>query len=84
MIGPRSMARGVNKHIWKFPPRWLQILWRTAGVPRVEWIEPSAKVFHAWDWQLAPIGRVPQVVTIHDLAYRLFPETAHPDVRDPI
>jgi glycosyltransferase involved in cell wall biosynthesis len=70
----------VSKHVWKFPPRGLQMLWRLAKLPRLDWIEPQADVFHAWDWQLAPIGKVPQVVTIHDLAYRLFPDTAHPDV----
>lgn len=76
-----TFAPDVRKHIWKLPPRLFQVFWRLAGIPKIEWIDPSAQVFHAWDWQLAPVGRVPQVVTIHDMAYRLFPETAHPDVK---
>ncbi len=71
----------VTKHIWRCPPRVLQASWRLAGVPKIEWIDAATEVFHAWDWQLAPLGRVPQVVTIHDLAYKLFPETAHTAVR---
>lgn len=71
----------VTKHVWKLPPSWLHLSWRLAKFPSLALIEPSAAVFHAWDWQLAPQGKVPQVVTIHDLAYRLFPETAHPDVQ---
>lgn len=67
----------VRKKIWKVPPTWLHASWRLLSLPPLSWIDPQAQVFHAWDWQLAPLGSIPQVVTIHDLAYKLFPDTAH-------
>lgn len=76
-----GFGHDVRKHIWKFPPRMLHFLWRVAKIPTISMIDTQVDVFHAWDWQLAPLGKVPQVVTIHDLAYRLFPDTAHPDVK---
>lgn len=70
----------AKKHIWQIPPKVLHTLWQNTSFPKISWIDKQAEIFHAWDWQLAPIGSIPQVVTIHDLAYKLFPDTAHPKV----
>lgn len=70
----------VERHLWSLPPSVIHRLWRTLGVASPSWVQSNLDVFHAWDWQLAPVGSVNQVVTIHDLAYKLYPETAHPQV----
>ncbi|MCD8484668.1 glycosyltransferase family 4 protein [Candidatus Woesebacteria bacterium] len=70
----------VDSTLLPLPPSGLHRLWQSVGMPQPQWIAPGLDVYHAWDWQLAPVGSVPQVVTIHDLAYRLYPETAHPKV----
>ncbi len=75
-----QFGSSVHKRVFSVPPTAVHTAWEYLGVPKVEWIQSQADVFHAWDWHLAPIGTTPQVVTIHDLAYKLFPETAHPKV----
>lgn len=63
----------VGKQLWPLPPSVMHKAWQWVGGPNPAW-RSSASVYHAWDWQLAPVGqRVGQVVTIHDLAHRLFP-----------
>ena len=67
----------VKKSIWKIPPSVLEKSWRATGFPSPV---RGADVFHAWESQLPGTGIVPFVVTIHDLAHMMFPETAHPKV----
>lgn len=63
----------IHRQIWPVPPTLIHQLWQTWGGPSPVW-RSSAEVYHAWDWQLAPVGQhIGQVVTIHDLAHRLFP-----------
>jgi glycosyltransferase involved in cell wall biosynthesis len=72
-----TLPAAVEKRIWPLPPSALHTGWQIAQQP-LPWLGKKIDVFHAWDWQLVPVGKVPQVVTIHDLAYKLFPRTAHP------
>ena len=76
-----DLGNTKRARLWSLPQSVLHGMWNTAGFP-TPWMGLSQiEVYHAWDWQLAPITKeVPQVVTIHDLAYKLFPETAHPTV----
>lgn len=67
----------VQKRIWKFPPSLLEKLWVTTGVPSPV---RGVDVYHAWESQLPATGKVPFVVTIHDLAHMIFPKVAHPKV----
>lgn len=72
------LPKEVRRYWWRLPPNLVGKGWRRFG-----WPKPPLKgidVYHAWDWQLAPLKNFPQVVTIHDLAYKFFPETAHPSV----
>lgn len=71
----------VHKHVWRLPPSLIKRSWRKMNWPVAEQMTAGVQVFHAWDWQIPPVSNTPQVVTIHDLAYRLFPETAHPQVK---
>ncbi len=73
----KTLPKEIHRQTWFISPNLLGKLWQ-----KIHWPSPVSKgiqVYHAWDWQLAP-AKIPQVVTIHDLAYRLFPETAHPVV----
>lgn len=70
----------VHPRILPVPPQIFDKGWAKLGMPKIEWLAPKTQVYHAWEWQMAPLSRVPQVVTIHDLAHLLYPETAHPKV----
>jgi len=73
----KTLPKQVRPKLWRISPSLLGKMWRVFGGPSP--VNHTTQVFHAWDWQLAPV-KTPQVVTIHDLAYKLFPETAHPVV----
>ena len=52
--------------------------WNTLGVPRLDWLSASlgqADIVHAPSVAVPPRGRVPLVVTVHDVAPLLFPST---------
>lgn len=70
----------VQTRWWMVPPRVME--WIMRGAPAALWrtaLNQNA-VLHAWEWQLPQTVSMPTVVTIHDLAYRLYPEAAHPPV----
>lgn len=72
-----TLPDSVSTKAWPLSPAFVEQLWRTIRRPSP--VSAKTAVFHAWEWQLPPLT-IPQVVTIHDLAYQLFPETAHPTV----
>jgi glycosyltransferase involved in cell wall biosynthesis len=57
-----------------FPARWFWLLSRKQ-LPRVEWFL-RFDVFFATNYLPPPVRRRPVVVTVHDLAFKLLPETA--------
>lgn len=73
----KTLPKQVQTKLWRLSPSLLRKMWHIFHGPSP--VSQGTQVYHAWDWQLAPVD-VPQVVTIHDLAYKLFPETAHPVV----
>lgn len=76
-----SQQFSVRRSLWRIPPQMWHFLWNTLRFPAVSWLFPRAQVFHAWEWEKPPRGKVPVVITIHDLAYRLYPEASHPQVQ---
>lgn len=66
----------------KLPPQLWHFLWGKLHFPPLTLLFPQAQVFHLWEWEEPPVGSIPLVVTIHDLAYRLYPETTHPQVQE--
>lgn len=76
----RDLRGRPRSRIVAMPSSWLDRTWRWLGQPGLKWLAPGADVVHAWEWQLPPASDLPLVVTIHDLAHMLFPETAHPEV----
>ena len=79
---PRPDLRHVHGNpIWYSPLRERDMvrLWHRAGcpLPRVEWCTPvKPHIFHATDFVLPPSGAPCQILTVHDLSFRRFPDTA--------
>lgn len=57
--------------------RWLYRLWYRLRLPLpVQWVTGPLDLFHSPDFVLPPIrGRVPTLLTVHDLSFVHFPET---------
>lgn len=78
---PRPDLRHVHGNpIWYSPLRERDMvrLWHRAGSPwpRVEWCTPvKPHIFHATDFVLPPSGAPCQILTVHDLSFRRFPDT---------
>ncbi len=65
-----------------FTERLLAILWQRARVPLpIERWTGSVDIVHAPDFVLPPVHKAVTVVTVHDLTFRVHPETAHPRLR---
>ncbi len=62
--------------------RWLTIAWQRARlpIPVERWTGPVDLV-HAPDFVLPPVRRAPTLLTVHDLTFRVHPETAHANLR---
>ena len=58
------------------------ILWHRLRLPiYVEWLVGKVDIFHAPNFLLPPTRRARTLLTIHDLAYMVRPQYAHPDLR---
>lgn len=72
-------ARVVPIHLAE---RWLTAAWQRARLPLpVERWTGSVDLVHGPDFVLPPVHRAPTLLTIHDLSFRVHPETAHADLR---
>jgi len=58
-----------------FPARFLQALWGHTRFPPVEWLAGRCDIFHATNFVLPPVRRAAGVLTVHDLAFALHPDT---------
>jgi glycosyltransferase involved in cell wall biosynthesis len=57
-------------------------LWFRARLPlKVQWFAGKADVAFSPDFTLPPVGKIPRAITIHDLAYEIFPERTSPALR---
>lgn len=64
------------------PERWSTILWHRAHLRLpAEVFTGPVDVFHAPDFMLPPVRRARTLVTVHDLAFLLRPESAHEGLR---
>ncbi|MET0966735.1 MAG: glycosyltransferase family 1 protein [Nakamurella sp.] len=77
-----QLPAGVQSRVPPIPARILEPAWQHLRYPPVEWLAARADLFHATNFLLPPIGRMPAVVTIHDLAFVTHPETVNPAARD--
>jgi glycosyltransferase involved in cell wall biosynthesis len=57
-------------------------LWFRAHLPvRAQWFAGRADVAFSPDFTLPPVGAIPRAITIHDLAFDIFPEKTSPALR---
>ncbi|GAC1327721.1 MAG: glycosyltransferase family 1 protein [Chloroflexota bacterium] len=62
--------------------RWLTILWHRAKMPvPADWFSGPVDLFHSPDFVLPPLRRARGILTVHDLAFLMRPECAHPRLR---
>jgi glycosyltransferase involved in cell wall biosynthesis len=71
---PDAARRNFAEHASRFPARLFSPIASRLHVPRVEWLTPFDALF-APNFIPPPTER-PFVVTVHDIAFALFPETA--------
>ena len=57
--------------------RWLYRLWYRLRLPLpVQWVTGQLDLFHSPDFVLPPVnGRIPTLLTVHDLSFLHYPET---------
>ena len=64
------------------PDRYQTILWHRLRLPfYVELMAGSLDIFHASNFLLPPVRSAKKLLTIHDLAFLVHPEFAHPDLQ---
>lgn len=57
-------------------------LWFRAKLPlNMQWFAGRADVAFSPDFTLPPVGRIPRAITIHDLAYEIYPDKTSPALR---
>ncbi len=62
--------------------RWLNILWQRFRLPLpVQWVTGRLDLFHSPDFVLPPVGRIPTIVTVHDLSFLRVPRCFLPEFR---
>jgi glycosyltransferase involved in cell wall biosynthesis len=75
---PNVVARQL-----RLPERWLTVLWHRLQLPlAVDWATGPLDIFHAPDFVLPPVRRARRVLTVHDLAFLLYPECADARLRE--
>jgi glycosyltransferase involved in cell wall biosynthesis len=64
------------------PERWLTIVWQRARLPlALERFTGPIDLLHAPDFVLPPVRHAPTLLTVHDLTFRIHPETAFANLR---
>jgi glycosyltransferase involved in cell wall biosynthesis len=62
--------------------RWLTIMWHRAKMPLpADWFSGRVDLYHSPDFVLPPLRHAHGILTVHDLAFLMRPECAHPRLR---
>ncbi|MFN0072821.1 MAG: glycosyltransferase family 4 protein [Chloroflexota bacterium] len=76
-------ARNVTRRELPVSERWLNILWHRANLPiPINIFTGAVDLIHSPDFVLPPLRHTPSILTVHDLAFLLFPECAHESLRE--
>jgi glycosyltransferase involved in cell wall biosynthesis len=76
-------APNVSRRQLPIRERLLTILWHRANLPvPIDAFTGSIDLFHSPDFVLPPLRRPRSILTVHDLAFLLFPECAHEALRE--
>ncbi|MBP6015995.1 MAG: glycosyltransferase family 4 protein [Candidatus Promineofilum sp.] len=81
---PLPVAPGVVHYPAPFDERWLYRLWYRARLPLpVQSFTGPLDLFHSPDFVLPPVsGRIPTILTVHDLSFVHYPKTFPPKLVD--
>ena len=71
---PDDVPPGARWRRLPLPARGLQWSWQRLGIPTARPLAGRVQVFHGTNFVTPPPGRIPTVVTVHDLAYLQRPE----------
>jgi glycosyltransferase involved in cell wall biosynthesis len=83
LVAPVPATANVATRQLRLPERWLSVLWHRLRVPLpIDWATGPVDIFHAPDFVLPPVRRARRVLTVHDLAFLLYPECADTRLRD--
>jgi glycosyltransferase involved in cell wall biosynthesis len=75
--GPRVRRRALP-----IRERWLNIAWHRARAPlAADWLTGPVDIFHSPDFVLPPVSKARTILTVHDLAFLLYPECADAALR---
>jgi glycosyltransferase involved in cell wall biosynthesis len=62
--------------------RWTNIIWHRLQVPLpADWLTGPIDLFHSPDFVLPPVRAARSILTVHDLAFLLYPECADASLR---
>ncbi len=73
---PFAVPAGTWRPIHWCPGRIAQAAWKTLGFPPYEWFAGAADVYHFPNFVIPPMRHGKAIVTVHDLAFKRFPEFA--------
>ncbi len=75
-------GRNVGRLPLRLTERWVNILWHRGRLPLpIDWLTGPLDIFHSPDFVLPPVRRARSILTVHDLAFLLYPEYAHDRLR---
>mgnify|MGYP003587075673 CR=1 FL=1 len=72
---PFPAPNATRKALRWCPGMLVQQAWKRLGWPPFDWFAGRADVYHFPNFIIPPLARGKAVVTIHDLAFKRFPET---------
>ncbi|MCC6178048.1 MAG: glycosyltransferase family 4 protein [Chloroflexi bacterium] len=75
-------GKNVHRRALRLSERWLNRVWHRLKVPLpVDWLSGPVDIFHSPDFVLPPVRRARTILTVHDLAFLLYPECADSHLR---
>ena len=76
-VGPN-----VSHRVLRVSERWTNIIWHRLQVPLpADWLTGPIDLFHSPDFVLPPVRAARSILTVHDLAFLLYPECADARLR---
>ena len=72
----------VSHRVLRVNERWTNIIWHRLQVPLpADWLTGPVDLFHSPDFVLPPVRAARSILTVHDLAFLLYPECADASLR---
>jgi glycosyltransferase involved in cell wall biosynthesis len=80
---PRFPRTGnASRRRLRLSERWLNIFWHRLRAPLpIDWLTGPVDIYHSPDFVLPPVRGARGILTVHDLAFLLYPECAHEHLR---